>query len=308
MIAFLMILEERIAVNRIQLIWIILCRLYSSAKFEYTYFSCSGILISEHRYRLGYGEHNMKIIISPAKKMNVDRDSFEVKGMPCFLEETKFLMNEIKKLSYAEAKKLWKCNDKLAELNFGRFSEMDPEKCLTPAIISYEGLQYQYMAPGVFTEKALDYVEEHLRILSGFYGVLKPFDGVVPYRLEMQALLSVNRKKDLYAFWGDMLYCELMRENQDGIILNLASKEYSCAVEPYVSADCRFITVSFMEEAEGKLKQKGTLAKMARGEMVRFLAENQAEDVDGLKKFNSMGYRYRKEISDEKHFTFVKEA
>ena len=248
----------------------------------------------------------MRIIISPAKKMNVERDVFEVKGMPCFLEDTKVLMQEVKKLSLAEAKALWKCNDKLAELNFRRFEKMDPEECLTPAIISYEGLQYQYMAPGVFTDKALNYVQEHLRILSGFYGVLKPFDGVVPYRLEMQTVLSVNGKKDLYAFWGDRLYRELMRENQDGIILNLASKEYSCSVEPYANADCRFITVSFMEETEGKLKQKGTLAKMARGEMVRFLAENEVDDLDGLKKFERMGYRYKAEFSDEKNYVFVK--
>lgn len=249
----------------------------------------------------------MKIIISPAKKMNIDRDSFPVKGMPCFLEETKLLMREMQKLSYAEAKALWKCNDKLAELNFERFAGMDPESCLTPAILSYEGLQYQYMAPRVFTERALDYVGKHLRILSGFYGVLGPFDGVVPYRLEMQARLSVNGKKNLYDFWGDRLYRELMRENRDGIILNLASKEYSCAVEPYAEADCRFITVCFEQEADGKLRQKGTLAKMARGEMVRFLAENGIEDPEGVKKFDAMGYRYRKEASDERHFLFVKD-
>ena len=98
----------------------------------------------------------MKIIISPAKKMNVDRDSLAVKGMPCFLAEAKILMREIKKLSLEEAKALWKCNDRLAELNFRRFAEMDPERCLTPALLSYEGLQYQHMAPGVFTESALD--------------------------------------------------------------------------------------------------------------------------------------------------------
>lgn len=250
----------------------------------------------------------MKIIISPAKKMNVDRDSYEVIGMPCFLADTRILMREIKKLSFAEAKALWKCNDKLAELNFQRFARMDPEKCLTPAIISYEGLQYQHMAPGVFTDKALSYVQEHLRILSGFYGVLKPFDGVVPYRLEMQARLSVEGKKDLYAFWGEKLYRKLMEDNEDGVILNLASKEYSCAVEPYAEPSCRFITVSFEEEADGKRKQKGTFAKMARGEMVRFLAEDGIESSEDIRKFDAMGYRYREDLSDEKKFVFVKNA
>lgn len=248
----------------------------------------------------------MRIIISPAKKMNVDRDSLAVKGMPCFLAETKILMREIKKLSLGEAKALWKCNDRLAELNFRRFEEMDPERCLTPALLSYEGLQYQYMAPGVFTGSALEYVEEHLRILSGFYGVLRPFDGVVPYRLEMQARLSVEGKKDLYGFWGDKLYRGLMEGNRDGIILNLASREYSCAVEPYVEPGCHFITFCFEEDVDGKLRQKGTLAKMARGEMVRFLSENGVEDADGVKEFEGMGYRYREELSDEGKFVFVK--
>lgn len=249
----------------------------------------------------------MKIIISPAKKMNMSRDSYEVTGMPCFLADTKILMEEIKKLSLAEAKALWKCNDKLAELNFRRFAEMDPEKCLTPAILSYEGLQYQHMAPGVFTDRALSYVQEHLRILSGFYGVLKPFDGVVPYRLEMQAGLSVAGKKDLYAFWGRRLYCRLMEDNEDGVILNLASKEYAGAVEPYVKTPCRFITVSFEEDVDGKRKQKGTFAKMARGEMVRFLAENGIEDIEGVKRFTGLGYRFREELSGEWNYVFVKE-
>lgn len=248
----------------------------------------------------------MKIIISPAKKMNVDRDSYEITGMPCFLEDTKVLMREIQKLSPGEAKALWKCNDKLTELNFRRFADMDLVKCLTPAIVSYEGLQYQHMAPGVFTDRALAYVQEHLRILSGFYGVLKPFDGVVPYRLEMQAKLSVGGKKDLYAFWGDRLYRELMKDNKDGIILNLASKEYFSAVEPYVEPSCLFITVSFEEEVDGKLKQKGTFAKMARGEMVRFLAENGIEDAEEIKKFDGLGYQYRTELSDERNYVFVK--
>ncbi len=249
----------------------------------------------------------MKIIISPAKKMNMSRDSYEVTGMPCFLADTKILMQEIKKLSLAEAKALWKCNDKLAELNFRRFAEMDPEKCLTPAILSYEGLQYQHMAPEVFTDRALSYVQEHLRILSGFYGVLKPFDGVVPYRLEMQAGLSVEGKKDLYAFWGRRLYCRLMEDNEDGVILNLASKEYAGAVEPYVKTPCRFITVSFEEDVDGKRKQKGTFAKMARGEMVRFLAENGIEDIEGVKRFTGSGYRFREELSGEWNYVFVKE-
>ena len=110
----------------------------------------------------------MKMIISPAKKMNTDTDTFPVSGMPEFIEDTKILMNAVKALPYEQAKELWKCNDKLARLNYERFQNMNPERGLTPAVISYEGLQYQHMAPVIFTAGALSYIAEHLRILLKF--------------------------------------------------------------------------------------------------------------------------------------------
>ena len=177
----------------------------------------------------------MRIIISPAKKMNIDTDTFPQPTFPIFLEETSVLMEWIRALSFPEAQKLWQCNDKIAELNYRRFQDMNLRRNLTPALVSYEGIQYQYMAPEVFTRKEWDYVQEHLRILSGFYGVLKPLDGVVPYRLEMQAKARVNETKNLYEFWGDRLYYEVRGE--DGIILNLASKEYSKCIEKYLKPE-----------------------------------------------------------------------
>lgn len=245
----------------------------------------------------------MRIIISPAKKMNVDTDTYRAAGLPMFLEDTKLLMNEIRRLSYSEAKELWKCNDKLAELNYQRFQDMDLEHGLTPAVLTYEGLQYQHMAPKVFTEEALSYIEEHLRILSGFYGILKPFDGVTPYRLEMQAKLSVNGKKDLYDFWGERLYRELISPGCP--VINLASKEYSKAIEKYLTSRDGFITVEFCQLQDGKLKQKATLAKMARGEMVRFMAENKIQEPEGIKEFHELGFAYKKELSNDKKYIFV---
>lgn len=237
----------------------------------------------------------MKIMISPAKKMNADRDSLEIQGIPGFLEDTKILMEAVKKLSFEEAKALWKCNEKLARLNYDRFHAMELEKMLTPAVLAYEGLQYQHMAPGVFTAEALNYIGEHLRILSGFYGVLLPFDGVTPYRLEMQAGLAVKGCKNLYEFWGDKLYKSLLDE--DRVIINLASKEYSQCIEKYVTGEDIFITVEFGELKDGKVKQKGTLAKMARGEMVRFLAERGITDWRRIKEFCGLGFSYSEEWS-----------
>ncbi len=125
----------------------------------------------------------MQIIISPAKKMNVDTDSLPCRGLPAFLPRTERLLAALRAMDSAALKRLWKCNDQIAALNLQRLASMDLRRNLTPALLSYEGIQYQYMAPAVFTDGEYDYVQAHLRILSGFYGLLRPFDGVTPYRL-----------------------------------------------------------------------------------------------------------------------------
>ena len=245
----------------------------------------------------------MQIIISPAKTMKEDRDSLPVNGLPHFLKETRELLRAVQALSYEEAKELWGCNDKLAQLNCQRFRQMDLEKNLTPAVLAYEGLQYQHMAPRVFTRQALSYLEKHLRILSGFYGVLSPFDGVTPYRLEMQARLSVNGASNLYDFWGKSLYQEV--KGEDGVIINLASKEYWMAVAPFLGPEDTWITCTFGQLNKGKVKQKATLAKMARGEMVRFMAENQVEDPEEMKAFSALNFRYAEEFSTKENMVFL---
>ena len=188
----------------------------------------------------------MKIIISPAKKMNADTDSLPWKELPAFLPDTEKILQKLRGLSYTELKKLWQCNDSIAQLNFRRLQEMDLYHNLTPAILAYEGIQYQYMAPGAFSDLEFAYLQEHPRILSGFYGILRPFDGVTPYRLEMQAKLKIWDNRDVYAFWGDRLAKTLFSETD--CILNLASKEYSVCVSKYLPDSMRFITCVFGEE------------------------------------------------------------
>ena len=119
----------------------------------------------------------MRIIISPAKQMRIDTDLFTCTELPVFMEKTEILMRWIQSLSYEEQKKLWVCSDKIACQNSERFAHMDLRKNLTPALLAYDGIQYTYMAPAVFEDGQYDYVQEHLRILSGFYGVVKPMDG-----------------------------------------------------------------------------------------------------------------------------------
>ena len=125
----------------------------------------------------------MKIILSPAKKMNIDTDTLAPMGLPCFIEKTTEILAWLKSKSNPELKALWRCNDKIAEQNFERLKTMDLQKQLTPAVLAYEGIAYKYMVPAVFENGHFEYVQEHLRILSAFYGVLKAMDGVCPYRL-----------------------------------------------------------------------------------------------------------------------------
>lgn len=320
----------------------------------------------------------LRIIISPAKKMNVADDYPVETGRPHFQEQTEKLKEYLRGLDYGTLKEIWKCNDKIAELNWERLRDMDLNRRVTPAVFAYEGIQYQSMAPGVLERDGLDYIGEHLYILSGFYGILRAFDGVVPYRLEMQAKLAWKREggtvTSLYDYWGDRLYrvlagqTENMKETaaeakntasvpateekqpgqlraggdkSSGItIINLASKEYSRAIEPWLTPEDRYITCVFGEledvdesavtaeaavtaaEATGvtetaetvvtaepakspvRVKVKATAAKMARGAMVRFMAENRITEPEQLKTFDWMGYRYLAELSDEDTYVF----
>lgn len=246
----------------------------------------------------------MKIIISPAKRMKEDTDSFDYSQMPRFIKDTELLLSYLNELSYEEVKLIWKCNDKIAMLNYERLQKMDLYRSLTPALFSYEGIQYQYMAPGVFQTEELQYLEKNLRILSGFYGILRPFDGVVPYRLEMQAKLGGRNFRSLYEFWSNRLAEQLFSECQ--CIVNLASREYSKCISDYPDGRVRFINCIFGEWIGNKVIEKGTQVKMARGEMVRFMAEKQIEVIEEIKSFNRLNYSFSEELSEDNTYVFVK--
>ena len=246
----------------------------------------------------------MRIIIAPAKKMRSDPDSLAPAGLPDFLPETEVLCAALRSMDPAALQRLWRCNDRIAALNVRRLEEMDLRRNLTPAILAYEGIQYQYMAPGVFSREEYAYVQTHLRILSGFYGLLRPFDGVTPYRLEMQAKLAVGGARDLYGFWGDRLARRLFAETD--CILNLASKEYSLCVSRFLEPSVRFVTCVFGQEKDGKVLEQGTQCKMARGEMVRYLAETGAETLEAVRGFDRLDYRFSPAHSDEETLVFLR--
>lgn len=249
----------------------------------------------------------MKIIVSPAKKMNIDTDSVAVGGLPVLLDRTEQIKAWIQGKTYDELKCLWKCNDKIAEENFERFSHINLHKNLTPAAISYEGIAYQYMAPAVFDESQWTYVQEHLRILSGFYGILRPLDGVTPYRLEMQAKAEIGGYKNLYDFWGSSLYDALIEDEDEPLIIDLASSEYSKCIEKYLKPKDRYIHVVFGQLKDGKVIQKATMAKMARGEMVRFMSVVKAKDTEAMKDFSAFDFCFEPSLSNENKLVFVQD-
>ncbi|WP_091018226.1 peroxide stress protein YaaA [Paenibacillus amylolyticus] len=245
----------------------------------------------------------MRIIISPAKKMKIDTDLMAIAEMPQFINESEQLLSLLQELSYDELKAMWKCNDAIAEQNVERIQNMNIKANLTPAIYAYEGIQYQYMAPGVFQDEELAYLQQHLRILSGFYGMLRPLDGVTPYRLEMQGKLQGPGFKTLYQFWGSKLADQLQSESN--YILNLASKEYSKNILPFLSEETRFITCVFGQIVNGKLVEKATWAKMARGEMVRYMAEHKIAEVKEVRNFDRLNFAFSEERSDESTYVFI---
>lgn len=252
----------------------------------------------------------MKIIISPAKKMQEQPFWPGENTDPVFWREADRIRSILSGYDRQGLKTLFGANDKITEENYIRYQQMDLKKAVTPALLSYIGLQYQSMAPQVFTEDQWEYGAEHVRILSGFYGILRPTDKILPYRLEMQAKLSVEGKGDLYGFWGSRIYEELTKD--DHVIVNLASKEYSKVIEPFVGPEDRLVTCVFAQEVTDlpgekgkKWKVKATAAKIARGDMVRFMAEKKVERVEELQTYRGLGYEFESQLSDENHYVFV---
>lgn len=263
---------------------------------------------------------SMRFIVSPAKKMTSESD-VAWRDMPRFLDKSREVARTLAAMSFEELIALWKCSEKLARETCERMGPVfagagwDDPSCarLAPALLAYEGIQYQNMAPRVMTSSELEYVQEHLRILSGFYGMLAPFDAVVPYRLEAAARLSVAGSRDLYGFWGDEIYRALAQEAD--VVVNLASVEYARMVVPHAEREAacaggegapRIVTCLFGEvNGAGKLVQRSTHAKAARGTFVRWCAANEARSTDDLARFN-VGHVLDEGRSTEDVLVFVK--
>lgn len=246
----------------------------------------------------------MKIIISPAKKMKINNTFLESRRMPIFLKEAGFLVERLKSLDYLSLKKVLLANDKISSENYELYQKMNLKTNLSPAILCFDGIQYTSMGANVFTEEQYEYLDQHLYILSGLYGVVKALDGICPYRLEMQAKLLDEKKKGLYEFWSDKIYQTIFKESEP--VLNLCSAEYKKNIYRYLKKEDSLVDVFFYEFDGINYIEKAVYVKQARGTMVRFLAENRINDIEDVKQFNLLGYFYDDVLSSENKLVFVR--
>ena len=265
----------------------------------------------------------LQVIISPAKQMRAAQDAFEVLGIPPFVRETARLHRALLDIERNEGsgglQALWNVSNKLLGSCLDTLHEFEPilknddldnpdiARNVSPAVMSYHGIQYQSMAPEVMDSAQLAWLQSHLWILSGLYGCVRPFHAVEPYRLEMGAKLAVDDVCDLYAFWGDKLARTIVPTGSNTTIVNLASVEYAKAVLPHLAGDATAVTCLFGEGIHnGKPIQRSTASKKARGSMVRWMAANGLEDAGRLTEFN-IGYRHAPEISYPGTLVFINE-
>ena len=242
----------------------------------------------------------MKIIISPAKKLNDRKINLQNKSDIQFLNETKYLIKELQKYSLIEIKKMMNISDKLALLNYERFQNWDLcSSDVMPAILLFKGDVYKGLKADSFSNEQLNFAQDHLRIISGLYGLLRPLDLVFPYRLEMGTNIQTNKADNLYEFWNDKLRLNLISEmKDDDILINLASNEYSKALE-LDQFKQKVITPVFKDSKNGKLKVISFYAKRARGEMVNFIVKNKIKDLSDIRSFNYGGYTFVSEENNE---------
>lgn len=247
----------------------------------------------------------MLVLLSPAKTLDFNRDipSEIITSTPYFKKEADQLVQILKKYSAEDLSKLMKLSDKLSDLNWQRFQNFK-ENDSRPAIYAYNGDVYEGFELSKYNKKNLDFANDTLRIISGLYGVLKPFDLIKEYRLEMSTALSNGSGKSLYDFWGDKITSYLNKDMGD-VIINLSSKEYFSAINP-AKLNKRIINIVFKEKYNDGYRIVGLHAKKARGVMSNFIIINQIIYPEKLLDFNLNGYQYSSDFSSKDEYVFVR--
>lgn len=254
----------------------------------------------------------MLMLISPAKSLDMQAACPKIDPTHArFLDDSQQLIDQLQEFTPEEIKNLMGISEKLSELNYQRFQSWtqlaDAEQCLT--LFAFKGDVYQGLAAETFSVDEVEFAQQHLRILSGLYGLLRPLDLMQAYRLEMGTKLKNRYGANLYAFWGDKI-AELIKADMPAKeapeLVNLASNEYFKAVKPKL-IDGSLITPVFKDFKNGHYKIISFYAKKARGMMVNYAIKHKITQAEELKNFTSAGYRYADELSDTKQWVFIRD-
>lgn len=256
----------------------------------------------------------MITILSPTKGLNFkNKENLELKAStPLYMGEVRELVQELKKYEIPNLMELMSISEELAILNFTRFQDFNLEsfECAKPAIFTYEGEAYKGLDAHTLSKEGIEFAQEHLRILSGLYGVLRPLDLINEYRLEMLTKLNTSRGKNLYEYWGDIIennLREALANSEEKVLVNLASEEYSKAAKvKKLSKEFKVITPVFKEFKQGKYKVVTVYAKRARGLMARYIMENAIDEVEKLKDFSAEDYEFNENLSEENLWVFTR--
>jgi len=255
----------------------------------------------------------MLTVLSPAKTLDFDSEPVTDRfTQPDYLESSEKLIRKLRTLSRKKLGELMGISKDLAELNHGRYIDWHPE--FTPenakqAILAFKGDVYLGLEAETFTEEDFSFAQDHVRILSGLYGLLRPLDLMQPYRLEMGTNLPVRRKKNLYDFWGNTLTKDLnslMAEHDEHVLLNLASNEYFSALQPK-DVKGQVINPVFKDWKNGKFKIISFFAKKARGRMASWIVRNRIDRVEDIKDYSLDDYSYNQEMSEGQNWVFTRQ-
>lgn len=253
----------------------------------------------------------MKTLISPSKTLNFDDYNTPGFNTDCrLLDDTTELHKILTSYSINGIKDLMSVSDKIAELNYNRFKSWENPSLSSKskqAVFAFKGDVYSGLNAETITKDKFDFMQKNLRILSGFYGLLRPFDKILPYRLEMGTKLQNSRGKNLYEFWGNKITDLLNKdfESEKDIVINLASEEYYKSINNK-NLNNKVITPVFKEYKNGSYKTIAIYAKKARGLMSRYIIDNEIDNSDGLKTFNNEGYSYDESLSDNLNYVFTR--
>lgn len=250
----------------------------------------------------------MLVLLSPSKTLDyTSKLPTQSHSQPEFLPETKKLIGLMREKTIAEIKDLMGISDKLATLNFKRYAGFEYKHSSDnsrPAILAFKGDVYEGIETENYNEADFAFAQQHLRILSGLYGLLKPLDLIQPYRLEMGIAFANSHGKNLYNFWGDKI-TDAINKTAVKTIINLASNEYFKAVNTK-KLDAKLINIYFKEQHGKDLKIIGIFAKQARGKMMNFIIKNKITTANNLLEYNESGYKFTKSLSDDNNYVFVR--